>query len=63
MNRERLNPLQVFGFCLFVLGTSAIYNEVIVVPFYNLERFTKKVIEERKAKGQEYEADNLSNCC
>ena len=51
---EEFHYLQLVGYIILVLGT-LIYNEILVIPFYNLDYNTRDKIEERKLKKMEEE--------
>lgn len=50
--KESFWPLQFVGFCLLVLGT-LIYNEILVLPFWNLDKYTRDNIALREKQLRE----------
>ena len=54
---EEFYPLQFVGFCLLVLGT-LIYNEIVVLPFWGLDYYTRDNIAKRE---KELRESNLKN--
>ena len=56
--RENFEWLQFIGFCFLVVGT-LIYNEIVVLPFCNLDYYTRDNIAKReKDKIKEYDNNN-----
>jgi drug/metabolite transporter (DMT)-like permease len=55
--REEFHTLQFIGFCLLVIGT-LIYNEILVLPFWNLDYYTRDNIAKRE---KELRESNLKN--
>ena len=49
---ETFYVLQFVGFIFVVCGT-LIYNEIVTIPWYNLDFYTRDKIEERKKKAEE----------
>ena len=45
--REKFHPLQFVGFCFLVLGT-LIYNEIVTLPFWGLDYYTRDNIAKRE---------------
>lgn len=43
-NREKFQVLQLIGFIFLILGT-IIYKEILTVPFFGLDKFTKKKLQ------------------
>jgi drug/metabolite transporter (DMT)-like permease len=51
-HRESFNWLQLGGFVMLVFGT-VIYNEVVILPFLGLNKFTKEALKNEKAEEKE----------
>lgn len=49
---EHFKVLQLFGFILLVFGT-LVYNEILVIPFFGFNLYTREALKKRKVDGSE----------